>query len=71
MMIYVTYIMFHRWFLFFINTVVTYVTNYVSQVVSPAVCEGILVSTSLPGASGVSGVTHAGYWLPMLQTQLH
>ena len=45
-----------------INAVLTYI---IYHVVSRAVCEGLPVSTSLRGASGVSGVTYAGYWLPM------
>ena len=42
-----------------------------SQVVPVAVCAGLPVCEALPGAGGVSGLSHAGHWLPVLQEELH
>ena len=53
------------------HVVITLVCPNIPQVVSPAVCPGLPVSAALPGASGVSSVSHAGHWLPLLQEELH
>ena len=48
-----------------------YIYMLLSQVVPVTVCAGLPVCEALSGAGRVSGLSHAGHRIPMLQEELH